>query len=305
MPGPRPVVRYVSASEHRPGATRRPWGGAASVRATCHHAVAGSVAVPHAAAERRFTLPRMQRLAVACAFGMMFVFLGCGDDDGSASTTLEPVGREVERDDSTTEEERASDQQTAQDAVLTLEDLPPGWEASTDEEQDDNADDLEAGLAACLSVDRTFFESDNPQAESPTFVSAQGEQVQSEVTLTDSVSNATEVLDVLARDETPACYASAVESLLEEAPLDDVDIRDVTFDRLSFATVGDDVAAFRSTIALSAQGIDVDLFVDFVAVRVGRAGITMTFQSQGAPFPVDEAERLTRVVVDRVSQALD
>lgn len=64
--------------------------------------------------------------------------------------------------------------------------------------------------------------------------------------------------------------------------------------------MGDDSAAFRLTVPLASQGVDVDLTIDVVMVRVGRAGITTTFQSTFSPFDSAEAARLTQLVVDRI-----
>lgn len=50
--------------------------------------------------------------------------------------------------------------------------------------------------------------------------------------------------------------------------------------------------------------MEVEVFIDMVLVRVGRVGITMTFQGLMEPFPEEGAEDLTQVVVDRLNVEL-
>ena len=211
-------------------------------------------------------------------------------------------------DDSRSDAERSADQQLADDAVLKLTDLPPGWESAPADDETNN-DELSAELAECLDVDPTFFDSSNPTAESPTFTSAQDEQITSEVAVTASAEDAIERVEILRREDTPGCYATAIRHLLEQSienPADGdevpegLELGDPTFNPMSFAALGDDTVAFRATIPVSAQGFDVEVYIDFVAVRVGRVGTTMTFQSQFSPFDTAEEERLTRIVVDRI-----
>jgi hypothetical protein len=222
-----------------------------------------------------------------------------GDDLAGASTA----------DDSRSEAERQADEDDAAAMLLTIDDFPPGWEERPAPEGDEgsDSDDLQTDLADCLGVDRDEVDSDNPDAMSPTFRSSDDERVGVMVAFTPSTDAASDVLDRLADDDAVACYGDAVRSDLAEglatveAP-DGVEVGDPTFERLSFPSVGDESVAFRATVPFSAGGVDVELYVDYAVVRVGRVGITAIFQSMFSPFDENEAAQLVQTVVDRAPE---
>jgi hypothetical protein len=57
------------------------------------------------------------------------------------------------------------------------------------------------------------------------------------------------------------------------------------------------------TIPVSARDVTLEFSIDVVIVRVGRVGISTTFLSSFSPFEIDEAARLTQVIVDRAPPA--
>jgi len=234
---------------------------------------------------------------------------GCsGDGEGSAEESSDSVSTTTQdnSDAEQTAADREADEAIAESALLTLDDFPPGWEAAPANDDEPDSDVL-ADVADCLGVSEAELDPDNPKATSPTFTSSDDEEVTSEVTLTPSSGDASRALEILKSDAAPGCYAEAIKALVgrnlvasDDVP-ENVTVGEPTFNRMSFESLGDDSVAFRTTIPVTVESLDVDLYVDFVFVRVGRAGIETTFQSQFAPFDTDEAARLTGVVVDRVS----
>lgn len=234
---------------------------------------------------------------------------GCADEgEGDDSSPAEDATTQQDAGDQRSDAERQADEAIAEMALLTLDDLPAGWEAVPAEDDEDD-DELVADLARCLEVDEAELDPDNPTATSPTFTSSNDEAVSAEVSLTPSSGDASRALEILQGDAAPGCYAEALKAEMErnlvvgdDVP-ENVEVGEPTFNRISFESLGDESVAFRTTIPVSVEAFDVELYIDFVLVRVGRAGIQTTFQSQVSPFDTDEAARLTQIVVDRVSAA--
>jgi hypothetical protein len=251
------------------------------------------------------------RRAAACLAATGLLAAGCSDDGGDTATSSTATTSDSEttanEDDGRTQAELDADEEAARSALLVLDDFPPGWEAAEPDPDNDN-DDVQEGLADCLDVDVEMFANDNnPSAESPAFTSPNDDEVSSEVTYTASIENATRTVAILKDPDTPGCYAQALKAYLLRAAVegdlpDEVEYGDPTFNPLSFPTLGDESVAFRMTFPVSARGLDVDVYIDLAFVRVGRVGVTTTFQSQFSPFDTDEAARLTETVVDRISK---
>ncbi|WP_162941790.1 hypothetical protein [Desertimonas flava] len=211
-------------------------------------------------------------------------------------------------DDPRTDAEWAADQAAAETMVLTLADFPPGWE-STPVEESEPDDRLDEQLAECLGVDVSELAPSNPDAQSPDFASSTGEVVSSTVAFAPTVADATAALAVRRQEGATECYAAAIRMLLvenlanpddgEELP-DDVDIGEPTVNEMSFEALGDETLAVRITVPFEVDGLSADYYFDVVNVRVGRVGVTTGFQSVLTPFDIDEAARLTGIVVDRV-----
>jgi hypothetical protein len=134
-------------------------------------------------------------------------------------------------------------------------------------------------MADCLGVDPAELNADNPEAVSPSFSSSNDEEASVEVDFTPSEEAATRTLELLADDAAPGCFVEAMQTVIEDNTAqedlpEDVEVGDATFNRLSFAALGDESTAFRLTVPVSAEGIEVDVFFDLIFARVGRIGIT-------------------------------
>ncbi len=233
---------------------------------------------------------------------------GCSSDNDPDGAGESPQDQPA-ADDPRTEEQRAADEAAAATMVLMLADFPAGWESTPPEEENPDDDRFDAELAECLGVDLSVIQGNNPKAESPTFTSPNDEEVTSEVTFTATPEDAIEALAVRRGPEALSCYEDTIGAQIEDAVAnppegeetpDNLELGDPTINEMSFGAFGDESIAFRVTIPLSADGFNVDLYIDVVNVRVGRVGVTTTFQSVLSPFDTEEAARLTGIVVDRV-----
>ena len=108
------------------------------------------------------------RARIAMILVAAFLASGCGDE--GASTGDDSTTTSSSDDASTVD--AAADQQAADDAVLTLSDMPAGFAPSEDAEPDgqDEREDAasESAFADCLGVDATAIDEDDgdPAAQS-------------------------------------------------------------------------------------------------------------------------------------------
>jgi hypothetical protein len=136
----------------------------------------------------------------------------------------------------------------------------------------ERASELLADLAQCLEVDEAELDPDNPTATSPTFTSSNDETVTAEVSLIPSSGDASRALEILQGDAAPGCYAEAIKAetarnlaVSDDVP-ENVEVGEPTFNRISFESLGDESVAFRTTIPVSVEAVDVALYIDFVLV---------------------------------------
>jgi hypothetical protein len=240
---------------------------------------------------------------------LVLAAVGCTSDDSSRADapTTESSG---DGSASSVEDEEvvdvAADQQIADSSILSLDDLPPGWESSPPEDDDKEEEELDRQFAECLDVDPDVFADNEAQAES-SFASADDEEITSEVSFEPSVEEVAETMELIRREDMPGCYARIVQDGIARevaASEDDIDVGEVTVNEMSFEDLGDDSIAFRVTVPFSSGDLDGELYFDVVTVAVGRAGINMTFQSTLTPFDRAQALELTQLVVDRVSTSV-
>lgn len=69
-------------------------------------------------------------------------------------------------------------------------------------------------------------------------------------------------------------------------------LKNVTVGTLSFPVVGEESAAYRVTVSVSGKGLNVDLYIDFLYARVGRALGELSFQDSLTPFDDTLAQKL-------------
>jgi hypothetical protein len=225
---------------------------------------------------------------------------GNGDEEDANSDRATPA---------TPAQDVAADKAAAERAILKLSDFPPGWEAKPHEETPDDPD-VARRLSDCLRVDLSGFEDDNPaSADSPDFESPEQQEVQSFVGFEPTSAKAQELFAIFERPETPGCLSEATSEIIteslkrpepgEELPKG-VTVGQVSINRASFPTIGERTIAFRMTIPVRADRLQLSVYADMVFALKARAGVVLSFIDFGSPFPTDQAQQLTRIVVDRV-----
>lgn len=276
-------------------------------------------------------LTGMRRAAVVAIAVIGLTAAGCGDDDDDGSEATTTTGETVEETTTTVSEESVpeettttvavtettgegaagadSEQAAAEAAMLVLDDFVSGWQETPADAEDEAAQaERQATMAACLGVDTAdLYRPDAPQADSPTFVSQADEQVSSSLNVAPSVDDAAFRFATLTSDEAFACIASAIQETLATGDAfagADVQIGEVTVNRLSVAPVGDESTAARTTMPLVIEGTALEFYFDNFLIRAGRALISVEAQSPVQPFPIADLELLGGLVFDRVDPML-
>jgi hypothetical protein len=210
-------------------------------------------------------------------------------------------------DDAATDDDAAADggadEEAAQAAILTADDVPEDFSevAVPDPDTQEDPEMLEE-LAECLDEDPEQFGDDNPGAESA-FSSPDGQEVSSEVRYLPSADEAETRMEIFQNEDTPQCFQQVIDGLIENmigAAGEDVGVDDISVERLDVPEMGDESDGLEVSFTLSGQGQELTFYLDLILVRVDRAGVSMAFQGLGEPFPSDLAEELTQTVVDRV-----
>lgn len=250
---------------------------------------------------------RMRR-AAACLLVLAALAAGCAkgsDDDAGTAKTKQTTGSD-----------RQADEAAARKMLLTITDFPTGWKAdpasgsqggggSSSGAPDDER--IQTQLADCLHVDPSQFgDKGHPKAESPDFSNAD-DTASVEVTFTPSDGDASRSLAILQRPEAPGCVSQVFKEVFsrqmqgEDVP-EGIQVGEPVVDRAPLRDLGDDAAAFRVTIPISAAGVQLSAYLDMAFVRVGRIGITALFESTGKPFDAELSQRLIQTVVDRAPE---
>jgi hypothetical protein len=219
------------------------------------------------------------------------------------------VAAEMPASDEAAEGE-ADDLAAAEAALLTLDDLPSGWEADPADEPDGDVaidDDVER----CLGVDNDDPLADAPYASSPTFTGPANEEVAASVTIAPSADVAVRAIEPLHSPEAPGCFAQAFGAQLQgvegpEGP-EGVEIGEPTFEPIALGTLGEESVAIAGRLPARAQGMEIALHGAAVFARVGRGLIVATFVSSetpiSRPISTDQIRQLSQIVVDRLSAA--
>ena len=238
----------------------------------------------------------MRRVAMLVMVGLL---AACGSDGDSGSSDEDDPSEKS----STTTEEKAErdlegDQELADGAVLTIDDVPTGF-AEKPEDDDEEDDAIDQSLAECLGITvAELNDGDAEPGESTTFGTEGGQEVSSEVVMYATEEEVTEDLELLKDPASQDCFAEALNQIF--AADGEVEIGEITIEDLGVEDLGEDAVGFGVAIPFAAESGERVLYLDLVAVQQGRAEISMAYQGFDVPFDVGLAYDLAATVVDRV-----
>jgi hypothetical protein len=244
-------------------------------------------------------------------FVATIVIAGCGgdDDDDDVGTTDAPT---TEVDAETTSSSVGADgnevddaQALADDAALTLEDLPAGYGWRVQPEVDDPDGDA---IDACLDEASAEMDRDSlAEAEAPTFADSDDASTafafSNVATVYEDTSTAERAVAALDIDVTAQCIFDGIRAAGEREGFDigDEDVLHHTGPESWFPeTIGDASDVWTVSMTLSAGDTSLSVFYDLAIVRVDRVVTSVVFAN-----PVlDQEKAILEVMADQARAAL-
>lgn len=224
-------------------------------------------------------------------------------NDSSEDTSEEPREEPSSSTDDTRSDSFDVDVEVAEAAVLTLDDLPVGWSSNARDDDDDD-DEFDQEFADCLGVPvEEVADSGNPKAESETFVAEDDTEIEAEVVVAATVEEAIADFEQATSEEFLECMREVLPAVMESAAAEEggeFALSDTSVGPLRVEDTGDRSGALRLTIAIEAEGMNVDFYIDFLFAQVGRATMQLTVASIFAPADVESSQSLLATMVDRI-----
>ncbi len=186
----------------------------------------------------------------------------------------------------------AADKRAARDAQLRLTDFPSGWQ---------EADKSSSSRAPCGSIEEAK-KAASTRDKSHSFSKNNGNtNAGSAAYIYADVATATRWFARLSDSATRKCIGDALGKDLAKA---DVKVGEVTTGALAIEPAGDERAAGRLKIPLTARGAKVQASVDLIFARVGRGVSILTLTDVLTSFDSALASQLTKDVVNRLNAGL-
>lgn len=215
---------------------------------------------------------------------------GCGSDGSGVAETVTVVKTTAAPASAAPVIDARADRALARRALLRLSDLPVGWTATEDESS---------------PIDCRAFRSANelPHANTLRFEHGDEEFVSQRVALYATPEDVDAAIDDFLAADTRNCLGDHIETHLADRT-QGARIDDVTVSELNVEPLGQRSSAFRAHVALSVNGVDADVYADYVFCQVGRGLTTLLV---GSPYTEPDEElqaTLARRAVVRLGEAL-
>ncbi|ADB49947.1 hypothetical protein [Conexibacter woesei] len=204
----------------------------------------------------------------------------------------------------TVEEERRSDRDVAERALLRASDLPSGWTRSPASGEDLPSDAELAELCPDYPADHVSADADGQV----TFEDAGGLAVVQSVSLLDDDAGAKEAVEDLPSERAQRCTeAIMLDTMRSEPAAEQIEFGDLRMVPIDTAGLGANTRGVRMRLQMTMQGVTVVMRADMLASHTGNAVTcvtTMAVEGRFDPRLRDElnaraAERLRAALVDR------
>jgi hypothetical protein len=238
--------------------------------------------------------------------------VGCGSSSGgsakagsdsSSTDGTSSSSSSSSSSDGRTAKELAADKKQAQDSLLVLSDLPPGWTSKPASSTSSDSPEQKAAtkkFADCIGADASLLDDadskDEAKAKSDKFSESKDElSFDMRASVGESSDKQQIVLDTFQKPEVTSCFGDffteAITFALEHPDNGQslpagVKIGTVKVEKVDLA-LDTDAVTYRSTIPVTVQNTTIEVVSDFMLALVDRTGLTLTFESNGKAFPQD------------------
>lgn len=252
---------------------------------------------------------------VALVAVILAAFLsGCGSSPHApaakpATTTARTTPAKAPLTEAGSAQQVASDRALGERALLQLSDFPTGWTEEPREKSSNTYERLTRSLASCLHVSVALLLENPAKVESPDFKGVENEKISNSVVFMPTVAAAKERFSAYDQPETASCMTTAASAALqyalqhpasgEKVPAS-VKVGPVTLARMSFPTYDEQSVAYRLTIPVSASGININIYLDVVAILHGRANAGLQFENESSPVESSLEEHLSALTAERL-----
>jgi hypothetical protein len=249
---------------------------------------------------------RTRRRGVIAALALLALGLlvGCGGggaDDSKPSTGARAPSSQTSSTTAPTQPQRdkAAEQKIVDAAQLRLSDFPSGWQQSDDESDSEDS--------PCGGI-RDAKKTTTAHGSAPDFSTNDSTQATNTIYLYADEGAAHIAFSRLTDRDTRVCIGKELGKNFEKqskskgpGQSDSAEVGTPSTGELSIKPLGDERAAGRVTLPVSAQGQNVDVILDLIFVRAGRGMAIMIFVDVLSPFDEDLRADLTGKVVRRLT----
>jgi hypothetical protein len=222
--------------------------------------------------------------------------LGLGACGGSSSKTAGSTASTV----TVGSQNVAADRAAAKAAALKLSDLPSGWTARARSNLDVD-ESIVSELTNCLGVPASPL----PRAvyASPEFLKSysSGYRMTNTVIYWPRGTDQTSFGILLSSRRTPECLSTGFTALLRKHPVAGVTVGTIAVSPLSLPQFGDKSVVYEFQIPITDNGREATAYLDGMYSIKGRARVSATFGAEGDPFPTDQIQHYSELVVSRLT----
>lgn len=240
-------------------------------------------------------MPRFALLGALCLGLIIAAIAACGGDGGG----LAPGEVSTEF--------RAAAREAAEAALLTLDDLPPGWTSAPPEEEETS--ELQLSEECNRFFEQEQLAGEVASADSDDFTGPDDQEVSSGATIFVTEAAAQDALDFVAeglsrcRDELIEAFETLFqESAQAEGVADVVGDFQVSFGEISFPPLGDSSVAYRIAVDVRALGLPLAFTGDIIGIRQGRTVGGLFYFAIGR-LDTEEEQQLAQIVADKLEGA--
>ena len=197
---------------------------------------------------------------------------------------------------------KANDAAIVKAGLLTIDDFPPGWAQSPPSSSGDT--NLNGYGKTCAALQKKVDAAKRlrtAHGSSPDFKQGSTQQISNVAGTYRTIAGAKAALAALRNPSVNTCLQKSLTSQLDSKAQSGVKYTS-SIGRLSVPKVGDDTLGYEIAVTANQSGLTLHLYIDLQLVRVGRAGMTFTFQGEGSS-PMLDNQALVQTVVGRVQAA--